>query len=274
MIRLVRLIEQSEEAPTLRELGAAIGLSETHLQRRFTTEVGVSPRRYGLMVREARLRTNLQANGNVSTAIYEAGFRSASPVYGDVRSPLGMSPAEFRSGARGIELLFGVVESELGSVLVAATHRGVARVDIGTDAAELVKRLYAEFPNASITRADDRVESATSLIVRYLAGEGAWPKLPVDILASAFQARVWHALREIAPGKTMSYTQLAEAIGSPKAARAVARVCAMNSVALLIPCHRIVPAAGGVGGYRWDPARKKRLLEIERRGAKTKNRPL
>ncbi|MEO9171279.1 MAG: methylated-DNA--[protein]-cysteine S-methyltransferase [Candidatus Baltobacteraceae bacterium] len=264
MIRLCRYLESAEQAPTLRELREFIGLSETHLQRRFKAEIGMSPRRYSAIVRETRLRSRLQDPGSVTDAIYNAGFSSASQVYGNGAATLGMSLAQFRAGGKKAEIVYAIVDSTLGNVLVAGTRSGICRVDIATSPGELEARLNREFPHASITRTDDRLESTTSLIVRYLSGDGAWPKLPVDVRASAFQARVWHALREIAPGTTMSYAQLARVIGSPTAARAVARACATNPIALLIPCHRIVPSAGGVGRYRWDPERKKRLLEIER----------
>lgn len=264
IVRACKYIEASTNAPTLRELGKLVAMSESHFQRAFSAQMGVSPRQYARVVRETRLRAALESNASITHAIYDAGYGSASHAYGNVRSSLGMSISEFRAGGRDATIAFAIVNSRMGLVLVAATARGVCRVDMSEDASDLELRLRQAFPNAAIGRADDGLETTASLIVRYLAGETAWPMLPVDVRASAFQARVWSALRDVAPGTTMSYSELARAIGSPSSARAVARACASNPVALLIPCHRIVPSSGGTGGYRWDPERKKRLLELER----------
>jgi AraC family transcriptional regulator of adaptative response/methylated-DNA-[protein]-cysteine methyltransferase len=265
-LRACRAIEAAEEAPTLKVLAALVGLSEAHLQRRFKAAIGVSPRAYAAMVRNRRLRAELRGGRSVTDALYGAGFTSASQAYENAPAALGMTPGAFRGGAPGAEIVYAIVPSAVGHVLVAATERGVCRVDIDADRVALERRLRAEFPKARLRREDDGMASTTSLIVAYLAGERPWPRLPVDVRATAFQTRVWDALRAIAPGKTMTYAELAAAIGSPQAARAVARACASNPIALLIPCHRIVPAAGGVGGYRWDPARKRRLLALERTG--------
>jgi AraC family transcriptional regulator of adaptative response/methylated-DNA-[protein]-cysteine methyltransferase len=266
LLRVCRAIESSGETPTLRELSKVAGLSEAHLQRRFKAAIGVSPRAYAEMVRRRRLRAGLQQGGNVTDAIYEAGFNSPSAVYAKAAQGLGMAPSRFRAGGEDVEIVYAIVPSALGRVLVAATERGVCRVDVDEDDRALERRLHAEFSKARVRREDDRLESTTSLIVRYLSGAGSWPRLPVDVRATAFQMRVWETLRSIAPGTTMTYSELAAAIGSPRAARAVARACASNPVALLIPCHRIIPRAGGVGGYRWQARRKERLLALERAG--------
>jgi AraC family transcriptional regulator, regulatory protein of adaptative response / methylated-DNA-[protein]-cysteine methyltransferase len=267
-LRVCRTIEESEEMPTLRELAEIVGLSEAHLQRTFKGAIGVSPRAYGEMVRQRRLRSGLKNGASVTDAIYDAGFTSPSQVYGRP-DRLGMSPARFRAGGKDAAIVYAIVGSVLGRVLVAATEHGICRVDIDDGDAALEHRLHAEFPQAQLQREDDDLESTTSLIVRYLSGSGDWPRLPVDVRATAFQMRVWEALRAIKPGTTTTYTELAAAIGSPSAVRAVARACASNPIAVLIPCHRIVPRAGGVGGYRWRPRRKAQLLELERsyRGA-------
>jgi AraC family transcriptional regulator of adaptative response/methylated-DNA-[protein]-cysteine methyltransferase len=177
---------------------------------------------------------------------------------------LGMTPSQFRRGGEDASICYTIAASSIGSVLVAATPRGICRVDIADDARVLEQRLRAEYPRAAIDASDSALNCTASTIVAYIAGAGPWPLLPLDVRATAFQARVWEVLRSIAPGTTVSYAKLAEMIGSPKAARAVARACANNPAALLIPCHRIVPQSGGTGGYRWDPKRKERLLEIER----------
>lgn len=260
-----RAIEAADEPPTLKELAALVDLSEAHLQRRFKAAIGVSPRAYAATLRKERLRRELRTGRRVTDAVYDAGFASQSQVYEDAAG-LGMTPSQFRSGGADAEIVYAIVRSVLGDVLVAATGRGVCRVDIDDDRRALERRLREEFPKARLRREDDGLASTTSLIVAYVAGEGPWPRLPVAVRATAFQGRVWEALRAIAPGSTMTYTQLAAAIGSPRAARAVARACATNPIALLVPCHRILPSAGGVGGYRWEARRKERLLELERGG--------
>jgi AraC family transcriptional regulator, regulatory protein of adaptative response / methylated-DNA-[protein]-cysteine methyltransferase len=226
IVEACRILDDANAPVTLDELGKRVGLSPTHLQRRFTAIVGMSPHRYAKVARDER--------------------------YGVPRK-----------GGKGLTVAYAIVDSAFGRVLVAATKRGICRVDIDERDRTLEARLREAIPLAKLERSDDRLESTTSRIVGYLANEGPWPLLPIDVRATAFQMRVWDALRDIAPGQTMEYGQLARAIGSPSAARAVARAVASNPVALLIPCHRIVPAGGGVGGYRWGPGRKARLLELE-----------
>ncbi len=264
-ITLCRAIEQAEEAPTLASLAALVQLSASHVQRKFTAAIGVSPKAYAQTVKRERLRNALKSGIGATRAIYEAGFSSSSQAYDSARAPLGMPPAQFAKGGRNAIVAYAIVDSALGRVLVAATSRGICRVDLGDDDAALERRLRSDLPHASIERTDDALASATSLIVAYLAGNGPWPKLPLDVRGTAFQTRVWEALRALLPGTAISYAQLASIIGSPQSARAVARACASNTIALLIPCHRIVPQSGGVGGYRWGPVRKERLLELERR---------
>ncbi|HEV3153759.1 MAG TPA: bifunctional DNA-binding transcriptional regulator/O6-methylguanine-DNA methyltransferase Ada [Candidatus Baltobacteraceae bacterium] len=265
-VRVCRAIEAAEEAPALGELAAIAGMSPFHLQRRFKAAVGVSPRQYAEMVKHRRLRDTLKSGDSVTNAIYDAGFGSPSQAYTAARSRLGMTPSQYREGGKHASIVYAVVASPLGRVLLAATERGICRVDIDENDAVLERRLRSEFPKAQIAREDDSLESSASLIVDYLSGTGPWPLLPLDVRATAFQTRVWEALLAIAPGSTVTYTELAQAIGEPRAARAVAQACASNPAALLIPCHRIVPRAGGVGGYRWDAERKRRLLELERAG--------
>jgi AraC family transcriptional regulator, regulatory protein of adaptative response / methylated-DNA-[protein]-cysteine methyltransferase len=264
LARACRLLEDAEEAPTLDQLAAAVGVSRAHLQRTFTRAVGVSPRRYAATLREGRLRTALRGGATVSAATYESGFGSSSRMYESAGATIGMTPAKYRRGAAGTTVAYGIVASALGAVLVAATVRGICHVALGDDEAALERDLYASFPRATLERADDRVESATSALVRYLAAAGPWPNLPLDVRATAFQARVWEALTRIAPGATTTYGELARALGDPHATRAVARACATNPVALLIPCHRVIAKNGDMRGYRWGIDRKSRLLDIER----------
>lgn len=264
IVQACRMLEASDEAPTLDQLAARIGLSRAHLQRSFTRAVGVSPKRYAATVRERRLRAALRAGATVSAATYESGFGSSSRVYESAPAAIGMTPARYRNGARGTTLAYALVRSALGPVLVAATGRGIAHVALGDDEAALERGLRASFPLAVLERADDRLESATSALVRYLANDGPWPQLPLDVRATAFQARVWEALTRIAPGTTTTYGELARALGDPRAVRAVARACASHPVALLIPCHRVIAKNGDLTGYRWGIERKHRILELER----------
>lgn len=259
-----RLIAAADAVPALAELAARVGVSRAHLQRAFTAAVGVSPRRYAAHLRTQRLQTALAAGAGVAEATYASGFGSGSRVYEAAGSTIGMTPAVYRRGAAGVDVTYGIVPSALGPVLVAATPRGICRVALGDDEAALERELRAAFPAARLERAGERVESATAAIVRYLAGNGPWPQLPLDVRATAFQARVWAALGRIAPGATSTYGDLARALGDPRAARAVARACAANPVALLVPCHRVVGQDGGLRGYRWGVDRKRRLLELER----------
>ena len=264
LAQVCRLLEDAEEAPTLDELANRVGISRAHLQRTFTRAVGVSPHRFAATLREQRLRTALRSGATVSAATYESGFGSSSRVYESAAATIGMTPARYRQGAGGMTVTYGIVASALGPVLVAATDRGVCHVALGDDAATLEAGLRASFPKAVLERADDRVESATSALVRYLSNAGPWPQLPLDVRATAFQARVWEALTRIAPGTTTTYGDLAQALGDPNATRAVARACATNPVAVLIPCHRVIAKNGEARGYRWGLERKTRLLEIER----------
>ncbi len=261
------LLDSSEERVSLDDLAAQVGVSRAHLQRAFTAAYGVSPRAYAAAARERRLRDALRSGSSVTDATYASGFGSGSRVYDGGTTTLGMTPARYRAGAAGATIVYGVVESTLGLVLVATTQRGIARVALGDDLAILEGGLRREFPSATLERADDRLESATSALVRYLAAQGPWPALPLDVRATAFQARVWDALRRLAPGTTTSYGELARALGDPKATRAVARACATNPVALLIPCHRVVARDGTASGYRWGAERKRRLIDLERASA-------
>ncbi len=259
-----RVLEEAAEAPTLDELAVQIGVSRSHLQRTFTKTIGVSPRRYAATLREGRLRSALRGGATVSAATYASGFGSSSRVYESAGATIGMTPARYRRGAFGLTVAYGIVASSLGPVLVAATARGICHVALGDDEGSLERDLRASFPQATLERADDRVESATSALVRYLAADGPWPRLPLDVRATAFQARVWEVLTRIAPGSTTTYGELALALGDPNATRAVARACATNPVALLIPCHRVIAKNGDLRGYRWGVERKSRLLDIER----------
>jgi AraC family transcriptional regulator of adaptative response/methylated-DNA-[protein]-cysteine methyltransferase len=259
-----RFLEAADEAPTLDALAAHVGVSRAHLQRTFTKAVGISPKRYAATLRDRRLRTALRSGVTVAGATYESGFGSSSRVYESAPATIGMTPAQYRRGAAGMTVAYGIVPSALGHVAVGMTDRGICHVALGDDPALLERDLRASFPDATLERADDRVESATSALVRYLAAGGPWPQLPLDVRATAFQARVWEALTRIAPGETTTYGELARALGDSQATRAVARACATNPVALLVPCHRVIAKNGDMRGYRWGVERKRRLLDLER----------
>jgi AraC family transcriptional regulator of adaptative response/methylated-DNA-[protein]-cysteine methyltransferase len=262
-----RALADADGPLPLETLAAQVGVSRAHLQRGFTKATGLSPRRYAAALRERRLRSALRDGTSVADAVFDSGFGSGSRVYENAPATLGMTPAEFRRGAPGAAITYAIVAAPLGKVLIAATTRGICFVALDARVAVLERALRAEFPAATLERADDRLESAASAIVRYLSNAAALPELPLDVRATAFQARVWEALRGIAAGTTTTYGALARALGDAKATRAVARACATNPVSLLIPCHRVTGSDGNLRGYRWGVARKRALLELEARAA-------
>jgi AraC family transcriptional regulator, regulatory protein of adaptative response / methylated-DNA-[protein]-cysteine methyltransferase len=253
----------ADRAPTLEELGRQVGISAFHLQRTFKRRFGVSPREYADAARAGRLKDSLRREDTVSRATYEAGYGSGSRVYEQADGLLGMTPGAYRNGGRGVRIRYTVAATALGSMLLAATERGVCAVSFGDDADALQAALRAEYPAADVDRDDAALGEWAAAIAEFAGGQTAALDLPLDLRATAFQLRVWRALREIPVGATRTYAEVAESIGQPSAARAVARACASNRVALAIPCHRVVPAAGGVGGYRWGSDRKRRLLDQE-----------
>jgi AraC family transcriptional regulator of adaptative response/methylated-DNA-[protein]-cysteine methyltransferase len=268
-LRAVRLASRMLDArldapPTLAELGTEVGLSPWHLQRVFKRVVGVSPREWVEARRVERLKTGLREGQTVSRAVYAAGYGSGRPVYERNRSPLGMTPATYRRGGRGLAIRYAVVASPLGRLLVAATERGVCSVRLGETDAELEAGIRAEFPEAGLTADAAGLGAWAHAIVRHLEGETPRVDVPVDVRATAFQWRVWNALRAIPAGQTRSYAEVAQAVGAPRGARAVAQACAANPVALVVPCHRVVRGDGDFGGYKWGARRKVVLLERER----------
>ena len=256
-----------DEPIKLDALGREVGMSPHHLQRTFKKAYGLSPKEYQDVLRLQRLKSELRTGGSVTAAIHEAGYGSASRVYEKSDAHLGMSPGAYRRGGRGMTIRFDTAESPLGRLLVAATERGVCAVALGDDDASLEAGLRAEYPVAGIERSRDGLAGWLDDFVKYLAGGGELASIPIDVQGTAFQKRVWDALRAIPSGEKRSYAQVAAAIGQPTAARAVARACATNRVALAIPCHRVVRGGGGLGGYRWGVDRKYTLLaqEVRRR---------
>lgn len=259
----------ADEPVTLAELGEAVGLSPWYLQRTFKRLTGLTPREYASARRLERLKTHLKKGDDVTTATYEAGYGSGSRVYEQSDARLGMTPATYRRGGEGTTIRYRTADSPLGRMLVAATDRGVCAVTFGASDSELESGLRKEYSNAILERTelgeDRKLEAWTSAIVHHLEGDDPRLALPLDVRATAFQWRVWKALQEIPRGETRSYGEIAASLGKPSAARAVARACASNRVALAVPCHRAIRGDGDTGGYRWGEERKRRLLELESR---------
>lgn len=263
------ILDRSEDAPDLGELAAQAGLSPSHLQRAFKRAFGVSPAEYARARRFGDFKRALRKGANITQAIFDAGFGSGSRVYENTDRLLGMPPARYREGGQGVAIRYTTMACPLGKVLVAATERGLCAVNVGASDAALLRELREEFPRARITRVDaGRDEWLSAVVARIAAQFGkhertAQPLPPLDIVATAFQWRVWNALTRIPAGETRSYGEIARAIGAPKAARAVGRACGSNRLALIVPCHRVVREDGTPGGWRWGAQRKQRLLERE-----------
>ena len=256
--------------PSLAALAGRVGGSPYHVQRNFKRLVGVTPREYAEACRLNKVRHGLQSGGDVTTAMVDAGYGSSSRFYERAVPKLGMLPSAYRNGGPGSTIGFTIVDSPLGRLLVAATARGVCAVKMGSTDAALRDDLQREFSAATLIADDEALSQWTRAILAHLDGRSAEGsrsvELPLDVRATAFQWQVWQALAAIPYGETRTYGDIAAAIGQPKAVRAVARACATNPVALAIPCHRVVPAAGGEGGYRWGAHRKRALLVRERAG--------
>ncbi|MGN6393516.1 MAG: bifunctional DNA-binding transcriptional regulator/O6-methylguanine-DNA methyltransferase Ada [Gemmatimonadales bacterium] len=253
-----------DERVTLERLGAAVGLSPYHLQRTFKRMTGLSPRAWAGARRMDRMKTRLKEGNTVSRATYDAGFSTLSRAYDHSRRRLGMTPGSYQRGGRGVTIRFTTVSSPLGLVLVAGTERGVSAVRLGDDAAALEAALHEEFPAATLERSDGELRDWAGAVVAMTAG-GDGRRVPLDADGTAFQWRVWETLQRIPRGETRTYAQIANDLGQPTAARAVAGACANNPVAVVIPCHRVVRGDGRLGGYRWGMERKRELLEAEKR---------
>ncbi|MGZ4815499.1 MAG: bifunctional DNA-binding transcriptional regulator/O6-methylguanine-DNA methyltransferase Ada [Terriglobales bacterium] len=267
--RVCRFIDEIiEEGPTLDRLAEVAGVSPFHLQRSFKGALGISPRQYAELKRFLRFKSRLQKGDDVTTAMYEAGFNSPSRLYERSTSVLGMTPSAYRSGAPGQKIRYTLADSSLGRVLIAATDKGVCAVRIGDSDKTLEATLRGEFAKAEITRDDNQLASYVRDILSAAEGKGIAQEVPLDIQHTAFQWKVWQALRNIRLGETRSYQQVAKAIGEPRAVRAVANACASNPVALVIPCHRVVRTNGELGGYRWGVERKQQLLAKEQENKK------
>jgi AraC family transcriptional regulator, regulatory protein of adaptative response / methylated-DNA-[protein]-cysteine methyltransferase len=263
--RVCRFLDASQtEKVKLADLAAHVGVSAFHLQRTFKRIMGISPRQYLAARRFGNFKTLVREGEPVTQALYDSGFNSSSRLYEHAQAELGMTPATYGRGGRGVEINYTIAASPLGQLLVAVTQRGVCAVRMGDTDAELERDLRAEFPAATIHRDDAGLREPVKKVLNHLTNKKPQLDLPLDIRSTAFQRQVWEKLRAIPYGKTVSYGEVAKALGKPGAVRAVGRACATNPVALVIPCHRVVREDQSLGGYRWGLERKQQLLDHER----------
>ena len=263
---LCKLIERTEQTPTLEELSQHAGMSPYHLHRVFKSATGLTPKEFAAANRSKRVRAELERSDTVTEAIYEAGYNSNGRFYERSNQVLGMTPTNYRDGGAKTEIRFAIGECSLGSILVAASFRGVCSILLGDDPDELARDLQDRFPRAVLIGGDAGFEQIVARVVGFVEAPRLGLDLPLDLRGTVFQQRVWQALREIPPGETASYTEIAKRIGSPKAIRGVASACAANALAVVIPCHRVVRSDGGLSGYRWGVERKRALLVKEAKG--------
>lgn len=261
--RAVRMIEDAEETPTLAALAVVAGLSPSYFQRRFKAATGLSPRAYAAGRRAMRVREALPRAGSVTEALYDAGFNSSGRFYAGAASILGMTPGDYRAGGSGATIRFAVGESTLGTVLVASSERGVCAILMGDAPEALVRDLQDRFPKATLVGGDADYEALVARVVAFVEAPAGGLDLPLDVRGTAFQQRVWDALRAIPPGGRATYADIAARIGAPGAVRAVAGACAANAIAVAIPCHRVVRTDGSSSGYRWGIQRKRILQDRE-----------
>jgi AraC family transcriptional regulator of adaptative response/methylated-DNA-[protein]-cysteine methyltransferase len=262
-----RSIERAEETPTLAKLAEAAGLSTYHFHRVFKAVTGLTPKSYTMARRAERVRDQLLSSKSVTEAIYDAGFNSNSRFYETSDAMLGMTPTAWRAGGADADIRFAVGECSLGSILVAKSGKGICAILLGDDPDALLRDLQDRFPRAKLIGGDTEFEELVAKVVGFVEAPRIGLDLPLDVRGTAFQQRVWQALRKIPPGSTASYTQVAQRIGAPQSVRAVAAACAANVLAVAIPCHRVVRNDGALSDYRWGIDRKRALLEREARAA-------
>lgn len=256
----------SDDLYSLEDLAAEVGLSPYHLQRTFKEVIGVSPKKYSEALRMEKFKEGLRSGSDVVTAMYDSGFGSASRLYEKASENLGMTPAAYKKGGQGVAINYTITDCELGRILVARTIKGLCNVAFGDDDAQLEENLKNEYPKAEIVKDAAVLKSFVEEILKHLAGKKKRLDLPIDIQATSFQMQVWELLRKIPYGETVSYSQIAELLGDKKKVRAVARACASNRVAVVIPCHRVIGSDGKLTGYRWGVERKEKLLQTEKAG--------
>ena len=259
-----RLIETAQETPSLAQLASAAGLSPHHFHRQFKATTGLTPRAYGAALRAKRVRAELAENEtSVTDAIYAAGFNASSRFYEKSAQVLGMTPTAFKRGGENEDIRFAIGQCSLGAILVARSNKGLCTIALGDDPDALARDLQDRFPRARLVGDDGEFEKTVAKVVGFVEAPHIGFDLPLDVRGSAFEERVWRALQDIPPGETASYLQVARRIGEPRSARAVARACAANTIAVDIPCHRVVRTDGALSGYRWGVERKRALLQKE-----------
>jgi AraC family transcriptional regulator of adaptative response/methylated-DNA-[protein]-cysteine methyltransferase len=258
-----RRIEAADAEPALEQLAADAQLSVYHFHRVFKAATGLTPRGYAAAHRAGRVRTRLAAGGSVTDAIYAAGFNSNSRFYESADRVLGMRPGQYRAGGANARIHFAIAQCSLGAILVAQSARGVCAISLGDDPDRLARELQDRFPLAELIGADRDFEQVVAQVIGFVEAPSVGLALPLDVRGTAFQERVWQALRDIPPGSTASYAEIAARIGAPRAVRAVAQACAANTLAVAIPCHRVVRSDGDLSGYRWGVERKRSLLDRE-----------
>lgn len=263
IIQSCRTIEESGTIIKLDELATQVNLSPYHFHRLFKKIVGVTPKQYATRHQSLRFHKSLKSSSSVTDAIYSAGYGSSGSAYDKKRDQLAMKPTVYRKGAEGVTITYGLAQCFLGWVIVAATDRGICAIEFGDDSETLPEQVQARFPNAQISKADAGFETLIKEIVDFIESPKDTFQIPLDIQGTAFQQQVWKVLKQIKPGQTMSYTDVAERMGKPSAVRAIASACASNKLAVVIPCHRVVSKTGKTGGYRWGTERKQKLLESE-----------
>ncbi len=263
IVAACRLIETADETPNLDALAEWVGLSRYHFHRLFKAVTGVTPKAYADAHRSNKMRDQLKRGGSVTEAIYDAGFNSSGRFYAHSTGALGMTPSKFRAGGKDTEIRFAAGECSLGSFLVAMTDSGVCAILLGDDPDALLRELQDRFPKAQLIGGDTGFEQTIATVLAFIEAPAKGLGLPLDIRGTAFQQRVWQALREIPAGKTVSYSDIAERLGLPNAVRAVAGACAANAIAIAIPCHRVVRKNGDLSGYYWGIERKRALLDRE-----------
>lgn len=263
--KICRLIEASDQAINLQTLADKAGLSIYHFHRVFKAMTGLTPKAYFAAQRAKRVRTELSKSTTVTDAIFEAGYNSNSRFYENSNQLLGMTPSEYRAGGKNAEIRFAIGECALGVILVAASAIGVCAIFLSDDAEKLVQDLQDAFPRAHLIGGENEFKQIVAKVLGIIEAPALGLDLPLDVRGTAFQQRVWQALRDIPVGKTMSYTDIAKRIGAPKAVRAVAGACAANTLAVAIPCHRVVRNNGALAGYRWGVGRKRALLDLEQK---------
>ena len=258
-----RQIELAETPPSLKDLAQQAGLSPFHFHRVFKSVTGLTPKGYAGAHRSRKMRDGLKDQRSVTQVLYDAGFNSNSRFYESANQLLGMTPSEYKAGGSHNQIHFAVGQCSLGAILVAQSHRGVCAILLGDDPDKLVRDLQDQFPKADLLGADHTFEQLIAQVVGFIEAPALGLDLPLDLRGTAFQERVWQALRDIPVGSTASYAQIAQRIGAPTSFRAVAQACGANSLAVAIPCHRVVRSNGDVSGYRWGVERKRQLLERE-----------